>query len=271
MTAVALTIAGSDPSGGAGVQADLKTFHQHGVYGTSVLTLLTVQNTRSVRRVEVMDPGLVREQIEAVVDDVPPDAAKTGALGSADVVNVVADLAERFEFPLVVDPVMISKHGASLLDEAAREVLRERLVPRATVLTPNASEAGWLAKMDVVDRSTARDAAFAIAELGAWAVLIKGGHLRGAEAVDLLCVNGQIVELSAPRIDTTHTHGTGCTYSAAITARLARSERLLEAVSEAKGWLTEALMNPPDIGSGVGPVDHFAPVSRNSVPPPERG
>ncbi|MCB9597654.1 MAG: bifunctional hydroxymethylpyrimidine kinase/phosphomethylpyrimidine kinase [Sandaracinaceae bacterium] len=269
MTTVALTIAGSDPSGGAGVQADLKTFHQHGVYGTSVLTLLTVQNTRGVRRVEAMDPGLVREQIDAVVSDVPPAAAKTGALGTADVVRVVSEAAEHFEFPLVVDPVMISKHGAALMDEAARVALRELLVPRATLLTPNAPEASWLAGIDVVDRHSARDAAFAIAELGAWAVLLKGGHLGGPEAVDLLCVKGQIIELSAPRIESPHTHGTGCTYSAAITARLALAEPLLSSVSEAKGWLTEAILSGTAIGSGIGPVNHFAPVSRKSYPPPE--
>lgn len=269
MTTVALTIAGSDPSGGAGVQADLKTFHQHGVYGTSVITLLTVQNTRGVRRVEVMAPDLVREQIEAVVSDVPPGAAKTGALGSAAVVEAVAEAAERFEFPLVVDPVMISKHGAALMDEAARVALRERLLPRATLVTPNAPEAAWLAGFDVTDRRAARRAVEAIAALGAWAVLLKGGHLAGEQAVDLLFVQGQMVELSAPRIDSPHTHGTGCTYSAAITARLARAEPLLGAVSDAKGWLTEALLDPPRIGTGIGPVNHFTPVSRKSHPPPE--
>ncbi len=269
MTSVALTIAGSDPSGGAGVQADLKTFHQHGVYGTSVLTLVTVQNTRSVRRVEVLDPSLVKEQIDAVVSDIPPGAAKTGALGSAAVVQAVAEAAQGFEFPLVVDPVMISKHGAALLDEAARVALRELLVPRATLLTPNAPEASWLSGIDVVDRHSAREAAYAIAELGAWAVLVKGGHILGEEAVDLLCVHGQIIELSAPRIDTRHTHGIGCTYSAAITARLSYAEPLLAAVSDAKGWLTEAMLDPPGVGRGIGPVNHFATVSRRSLVPDE--
>jgi len=269
MTSVALTIAGSDPSGGAGVQADLKTFHQHGVYGTSVLTLLTVQNTCSVRRVEVLDPGLVREQIDAVLDDVPPGAAKTGALGTAAVVRAVAEAAQHFEFPLVVDPVMISKHGAALLDESARMALKEELIPRATLLTPNAPEASWLAGIDVVDRHSARDAAHAIADLGAWAVLVKGGHILGDQALDLLCVQGQIIELSARRIDTRHTHGVGCTYSAAIAARLALSEPLLSAVSDAKGWLTEAMLDPPRVGRGIGPVNHFAPVSRGSLVPHE--
>ena len=267
MTAVALTIAGSDPSGGAGIQADLKTFHQHRVYGTSVLTLLTVQNTCSVQRVEVMDPGLVREQIQAVVEDVPPAAAKTGALGSAEVVRVVAEAARAFEFPLVVDPVMIAKHGAPLLAETARQALKEELLPRATLVTPNAAEASWLSGIEVTDRKSAREAAYAIHELGAWAVLVKGGHLAGEQALDLLYVKGQIIELSAARIKTEQTHGIGCTYSAAITARLAQAEPLVAAIAEAKGWLTEALLSPPCIGAGIGPVDHFAPVSRKSVPP----
>lgn len=267
MTSVALTIAGSDPSGGAGLQADLKTFHQHRVYGTAVVTLVTVQNTRGVRRVEVLDHELVREQVDSVVSDIPPGAAKTGALGSAAVVETIATLAESFEFPLVVDPVMISKHGAALLDEEARRALRDKLLPRATLVTPNAHEAAWLSGRDVASRAMAADAARAIADLGAWAVLVKGGHLRDAEAVDILYANGQVHELSAPRIDTPHTHGTGCTYSAAITARLAIGEPLLAAVSEAKGWLTEALLSPPRVGQGVGPVDHLARVSRHSQPP----
>lgn len=268
MPEVALTIAGSDPSGGAGVQADLKTFHQHGVYGTAVITLVTVQNTHGVRRVEILDASLVREQIDAVVSDIAPGAAKTGALGDLAVVETVAEAAEHFEFPLIVDPVMISKHGVALLDEDARVAMRDLLVKRATLVTPNVPEASWLAGIDVVDRRSARAAAFAIAELGAWAVLLKGGHLGGNEAVDLLCVNGQIVELSAPRIDSPHTHGIGCTFSAAITARLALAEPLLSAVSDAKGWLTEAIMSPPLVGSGIGPVNHFTPVSRKSRPPP---
>ncbi|MGE0788632.1 MAG: bifunctional hydroxymethylpyrimidine kinase/phosphomethylpyrimidine kinase [Sandaracinaceae bacterium] len=276
MAQVALSIAGSDPSGGAGIQADLKTFHQHKVYGATVITLITVQNTRGVERVDVLDPDLVVAQLRAVVDDLRPSAAKTGALGSAAVVEAVAAEAASFEFPLVVDPVMISKHGAALLDEPARVALKEMLLPRATLVTPNAHEAAWLSGRDVFDRASAADAARAIADLGAWAVLVKGGHLGDKEAVDLLFANGQLHELSAPRIDTVHTHGTGCTYSAAITARLAGGEPLLAAVSEAKGWLTETLLSPPKVGHGIGPVDHMTRVARQSRPPgpprdPERG
>ncbi|MEC7525648.1 MAG: bifunctional hydroxymethylpyrimidine kinase/phosphomethylpyrimidine kinase [Myxococcota bacterium] len=267
MTAVALTIAGSDPSGGAGIQADLKTFHQHGVYGTAAITLLTVQNTKRVSHVEVMRPQLVIDQVEAVLEDVPPQAAKTGALGTRGVVEAVAALAERFTFPLVVDPVMISKHGARLIEEDAAFAMRDRLFPHATLITPNAHEASWLVGFEVKDRVSARDAARALQKLGPRGVLIKGGHLSGDNAVDLLFVDGHLTVLSAERVDSAHTHGTGCTYSAAITALLARGEPLLEAVSEAKGWLTEAIRNPPKVGGGIGPVGHFVPVTRKSIPP----
>jgi hydroxymethylpyrimidine/phosphomethylpyrimidine kinase len=269
-TTVALTIAGSDPSGGAGIQADLKTFHQHGVYGTSALTLLTVQNTRGVTRVEVMPADLVAAQIAAVVEDVPPGAAKTGALGSRAVIEAVAEAAAGFGFPLVVDPVMVSKHGAALVQPEAAQALRDVLLPRATLVTPNAHEAEWMCGFEVKDRHAAIEAARALAQRGPEAVLIKGGHVPGDEAVDVLWIDGEVHELSAPRVDTRHTHGTGCTYSAAIAARLARGEPLLEAISEAKGWLTEALRHPPEVGSGVGPVDHFTPITRHSVPPPPR-
>jgi len=268
MVHVALTIAGSDPSGGAGIQADLKTFHQHGVYGAAAITLLTVQNTRGVTEVEVLRPELVRDQVRAVIEDIPPGAAKTGALGSAAVVRAVAELARDFDFPLVVDPVMISKHGAALLDDEAAEALAKELLPRALLVTPNAPEAEVLSGVHVHDAESAEAAARAIAALGPRAVLIKGGHLEGPDAIDFLYIDGHVHELSAPRIATPHTHGTGCTYSAAIAARLACGEPLLEAVSEAKGWLTETLLDPPRLGRGVGPVNHFAPVTRPSVPPP---
>lgn len=259
MTSVALTIAGSDPSGGAGLQADLKTFHQHGVYGTSAVTLLTVQNTTRVSRVAVMDPALVVEQIAAVTEDLPVGAAKTGALGSAPVVRAVADAAAGFDFPLVVDPVMISKHGAALLDDDARAAL-DSLFAHAALITPNGPEAAALTGRSVETLVEARDAAEALAERGC-SVLLKGGHLREGEAIDLLLHEGVVHELPARRIDTTHTHGTGCTYAAAITARLARGEALVEAVTGAKEWLTRAIANAPGLGHGHGPVNHFTPLS----------
>ena len=256
---VALTIAGSDPSGGAGLQADLKTFHQHRVYGASVVTLITVQNTQRVSRVEVLDPGLVVEQLRAVLEDLPVRAAKTGALGSAEVVRALAEEARAFSFPLVVDPVMISKHGAPLMDEEARVALRP-LLRRATLITPNAPEAEELSGRTIRTALEAHRAAFALAELGC-SVLLKGGHLEG-DAVDVLVHEGAAVELRAERIDTRHTHGTGCTYASAITARLAQGVELVEAVRGAKEWLTRAIADAPGLGAGSGPVQHLTRLKR---------
>lgn len=255
---IALTIAGSDPSGGAGIQADLKTFHQFGVYGEAAITLLTVQNTREVSRVQVMSPGLVADQIQAVLRDLPPAAAKTGALGSADMIRTVAAQARGFRFPLVVDPVMISKHGAPLLPEDAVDALRQQLLPLCHLLTPNLHEAAALTGMEVTCPATMRDAARAIADMGAKAVLLKGGHLDG-DALDLLLEDGEFTEFTAARVVTPHTHGTGCTYSAAITACLARGLALQEAVARAKRFIAEAIRTNPGLGAGNGPVNHFAP------------
>lgn len=255
---VALTIAGSDPSGGAGIQADLKTFHQHGVYGAAAITLLTVQNTQRVSRVEVLDAGLVLEQVEAVLEDLPVGAVKTGALGS--VANVQA-IAERFGRPgaprLVVDPVMISKHGAPLIDDAAQVAVRDLLLPVAALVTPNTHEAAVLVGHPVDDLVEAREAALALVAMGARAALVKGGHLEG-DPVDVLAIAGETMDLPAPRIDTRHTHGTGCTYSAAITALLAQGVPLVDAVPRAKRWLTEAIRTAPGLGRGQGPVNHLA-------------
>jgi hydroxymethylpyrimidine/phosphomethylpyrimidine kinase len=257
MKPVALTIAGSDPSGGAGIQADLKTFHQFGVYGEAVVTLLTVQNTVRVSRVECMSAELVVEQIRAVIEDVRPQAAKTGALGGRAIVEAVAAIAAEFDFPLVVDPVMISKHGAPLIAEEARAAVRDQLLKRAYLLTPNLAEAESLAGFAIRDVDGMRRAAEALVRMGARAVLVKGGHLDGA-AVDVLYDGGAWQEFPAPRIDTRHTHGTGCTYSAAITAELARGAPLAEAVAHAKAYITEAIRTAPGLGSGSGPVNHHA-------------
>jgi hydroxymethylpyrimidine/phosphomethylpyrimidine kinase len=254
--ATALTIAGSDPSGGAGLQADLKTFHQHGVYGMAAVTLLTVQNTRSVSRVEVLSGDLVREQIEAVLADVPPKAVKTGALGNAEVIRTVAAL--RIGAPLVVDPVMVSKHGHALLAPDARDALLSLLLPVTTLLTPNTQEAAAMLGRPVDTLAQAEAAAEALTRLGPRAVLVKGGHLTGSESIDVLFHEGRLRRFEAPRIDTRHTHGTGCTYSAAITAGLALGLPLEDAIARAKRWLTRALTTPPDVGGGIGPVDHHA-------------
>jgi hydroxymethylpyrimidine/phosphomethylpyrimidine kinase len=257
-THTALTIAGSDPSGGAGIQADLKTFHQHGVYGMAVISLLTVQNTQSVTRVDPVSPELLKQQLDAVLADIPPGAIKTGALGNAALIEVVA--ATKFDAPLVVDPVMISKHGHALLAREAQHALRTKLLPITTLLTPNAHEAAALTGREVNTLAQAEDAARALAELGPKAVLVKGGHLSETDAIDVLFTENRVIHLRATRVNTTHTHGTGCTSSAAITANLARGLSLEEAVRRAKEFLTRALASPPNVGHGIGPVNHHARV-----------
>jgi hydroxymethylpyrimidine/phosphomethylpyrimidine kinase len=262
MMPIALTIAGSDPSGGAGIQADLKTFHQRGVYGTSVITLVTAQNTVQIRTVQCLSPQIVADQLEAVLEDVPPSAAKTGALGDVEIVKLVADKARDFTFPLVVDPVMFSKHGKPLISEEAWKALAGLLLPRAFLVTPNLQEAGVLAGMEVRDPAAMREAAVRISALGPEAVLVKGGHLEG-EAVDVLFWKGEFKLYRAPRLDTRHTHGTGCTYSACITAELAKGGGLIDAVDIAKRFVTRAIATHPGIGKGSGPVNHHATIDES--------
>jgi len=257
MKPVVLTIAGSDPSGGAGLQADLKTFHQFGVYGAAAVTLITVQNTVSVARVECLPAELVREQIRAVLEDMTPAAGKTGALGNRAIVEAVAEAAAGFDFPLVVDPVLSSTHGVGLLEQQARQILLERLLPRAALVTPNLQEASVLVGFAVEDLAGMRRAAEALLKLGCRAVLIKGGHLPSS-ATDVLWAEGRFYEFSAPRIATHHTHGSGCTYSAAIAAGLARGLPLVEAVQIAKAFVTEAIRTHPGLGRGAGPLNHHA-------------
>jgi hydroxymethylpyrimidine/phosphomethylpyrimidine kinase len=261
---IALTIAGSDPCGGAGIQADLKTFHQFGVYGEAVITLITVQNTQHVAHVEPLLPQLVIDQIDAVLDDIPPHAAKLGALGTREIVEAVALAAGQFQFPLVIDPVMISKHGAPLMTREAREAVRDMLVPRATLLTPNLAEASLLAGIEISGLDDMREAAKRLHDMGAEAVLVKGGHLAGV-ATDILYFDGKFLEFSADRIDTRHTHGTGCTYSAAITACLAIGEALPDAVRRAKAFITAAILTNPGFGEGAGPLNHHAAVPVRST------
>lgn len=257
MIPIALSIAGSDPSGGAGIQADLKTFHQHKVYGMAVITLLTVQNTRGVQAVYRMKPSQVIRQLEAVLADIPPQAAKTGALGDEKILRAVAKAARKFRFPLVVDPVMVSKHGASLFHPSAVRVFIKELLPCAALVTPNLCEAEVLSGIKVRDLESMEKAAQVIAGFGPQAVLVKGGHLKG-EAIDLFYQDGRIRFLKAPRIRTRHTHGTGCTYSAAITAELARGKELFSAIAIAKKFITRAIHTSPGLGHGMGPVNHFA-------------
>jgi hydroxymethylpyrimidine/phosphomethylpyrimidine kinase len=265
MQAVALTIAGSDPSGGAGIQADLKTFHQFGVYGEAAITLLTVQNSQHLSRVEIMPADLVIEQINAVVSDIPPAAAKTGALGSVEIVEAVAGLAESFTFPLIVDPVMISKHGGRLISPAAEEALKTKLLPCASLVTPNMPEAEALTGITIRSERDMETAGQRLRDFGCKAALIKGGHLPG-NAVDILSAPEMLKRFSTRRIDTRHTHGTGCTYAAAITAGLALGNPLHEAIRIAKQFLQSAIESAPGLGSGCGPVNHFARIAGLATP-----
>ena len=259
ITPVALTIAGSDPSGGAGIQADLKTFHQFGVYGQAVVTLITVQNSLGVQRVENIGFELVFEQIRGVFDDFSPSAVKTGALGIRTVGNTkiaeaIASITEELQVRLVVDPVMSSKNGMVLGDPGA--ILP--LLRGAFLLTPNLDEASTICNFVVDDLESMRRAAKTMRGRGASNVLVKGGHLRG-DAVDLLYNSaGEFHEFASPRIETRHTHGTGCAFSAAITAELANGTGLVDAVAKAKAFVTEAIRSNPGLGGGSGPLNFFA-------------
>lgn len=254
---IALTIAGSDPGGGAGIQADLKTFHELGVYGTSVVTLVTVQNTVRMSRVETLDAGLVGEQFDAVLEDLTPHAIKTGALGTAAIIEAIA--ARKFAAALVVDPVTMGKHGIALMDTEARAAMRRLLLPRAALVTPNLGEAAEMAGIPVHDVESMREAARRIAGLGAAAVLVKGGHLSpNDEALDILWAGGEFTEFRMARVESRHTHGTGCVYSAAITAGLARGLSVVEAVGKAKSFVHAAILNAPGLGGGAGPLDLWA-------------
>ncbi|MBI3649076.1 MAG: bifunctional hydroxymethylpyrimidine kinase/phosphomethylpyrimidine kinase [Actinobacteria bacterium] len=255
----ALTIAGSDSGGGAGIQADLKTFSALGVYGMTAITAVTVQNTKGVSSYEELSPRTVGDQIRSVATDIGVDAAKTGMLASAGIVAAVAGaIAETGIANLVVDPVFMSKHGHLLLALDAGDGLRERILPRATIVTPNLPEAGGLVGEDVATRDDMRRAADAILALGPRAVLVKGGHLAGAATAADLFADGATQEwIEAERIDTPHTHGTGCTLSAAIAAYLARGDALLDAVRAGKVFVTEAIRHALALGGGIGPVDQL--------------
>jgi hydroxymethylpyrimidine/phosphomethylpyrimidine kinase len=264
---IALTIAGSDPGGGAGIQADLKTFHQLGVYGTSVVTLVTVQNTVRMSRVETLDAALVGEQFDAVLEDLTPHAIKTGALGTAAIIEAVA--SREFACPLVVDPVAVGKqgvgkhgtgkHALALMDADARLAMKRLLLPRAALVTPNLDEAAEMAGISVHDAESMREAARRIAGLGAAAVLVKGGHLTGnSDALDILWQGGVFTEFRTARVESRHTHGTGCVYSAAITAWLVRGLSVVEAVGKAKEFVHAAILSAPGIGAGAGPLGLWA-------------
>ncbi|HEX5138870.1 MAG TPA: bifunctional hydroxymethylpyrimidine kinase/phosphomethylpyrimidine kinase [Planctomycetota bacterium] len=255
----ALTIAGSDPSGGAGVQGDLKTFQAHGVYGMAVLTALTAQNTKGVSGVHDVPAPFVARQIEAVLTDIPVGAAKTGMLSAAETVEVVASVLSRLRVPhLIVDPVMVATSGDALLRDDAVAVLLERLFPLATLVTPNLPEAERLADMRIGTVEEMRRAAVRLRERGAQAVLVKGGHLPGDQVIDLLYADGAFHEFSGKRIRTEHTHGTGCALSAGIAAQLARGADLMEAVGRSRAFVRRGLERAIPLGRGASPINHLA-------------
>ena len=259
--AVALTIAGSDSGGGAGIQADLKTFAALGVHGTSAITAITAQNTVGVTDILELPVALIRAQIAAVAEDIGVQAAKTGMLSSSAIIDAVAAAIEEFGVGnLVVDPVMIAKGGTRLLREDAVEALRTRLLPLAAIVTPNLPEAEVLLGRSIESLEERKRAARDLVAMGARAAVVKGGHAEG-DAIDVLCDGSNVVELPARRIATANTHGSGCAFSAAIAAGLAKGSEPLDAVREAKRFITAAIADSIEIGRGHGPVNPMASLS----------
>jgi hydroxymethylpyrimidine/phosphomethylpyrimidine kinase len=254
----ALTIAGSDSGGGAGIQADLKTFAAHGVYGTSAITAVTAQNTRGVRAWQAVATDLVVAQIDMVMEDIGAEAVKIGMLATADIVRAVARSLSGYGLRhVVVDPVMIAKGGDRLLDEDAVEALRTALLPLAHVVTPNIPEAEALSGRTIQSPDDVRAAARRILEFGPLVVLVKGGHGTGPQSIDVGCTSDSTFEIHGPRIDSRNTHGTGCTLSSAIAANLAKGIAVEQAIREARRYLEGAIRHAPDIGGGHGPLEHF--------------
>jgi hydroxymethylpyrimidine/phosphomethylpyrimidine kinase len=254
----ALTIAGSDSGGGAGIQADLKTFAAHGVFGTSAITAVTAQNTRGVTSWIALPPAMVRAQIDAVISDIGADAVKIGMLANAELVTTVAAAIGALNLRhVVLDPVMVAKGGNALLEPSAVDAIRTTLVPLAHVVTPNAPEAEILAGMPVRSMADVLEAGRRIHEMGASVVLIKGGHIEGAESIDVAFTADESFELRGPRINSSSTHGTGCTLSSAIAANLALGMPIREALQRAREYVEGAIRHAPGLGGGHGPLNHF--------------
>ena len=253
-----LVVAGSDSGGGAGIQADIKAVMALGGYAATAITALTAQNTVGVHGVLPVPPHFVRQQIDVVLDDIGADAVKTGMLGSAEVVQAVAAALRRrgSPVPLVVDPVMVAKGGARLLDDPAVAALRRDLLPLAALLTPNVPEAEALTGLAIADHAAARRAAQALLDLGAAAVLLKGGHLDGAVVQDILATPAGLEVIESPRVDTRHTHGTGCTLASAVAAGLAQGMTLSDAVRRGAAYVHAAILAAPGFGAGHGPLGH---------------
>ena len=257
---IACTIAGSDSGGGAGIQADLKTFHQFGVFGTSVICTVTAQNTTGVRAWQALPATLVTQQIDALAEDLPPQAVKSGMLGSAEIVEAVAAGLARHRLPnYVLDPVMMATSGDRLLPREAEGLIGRRLVPLATLVTPNLDEAGVLIGEEVRTPAQMERAARALLKLGARAALVKGGHLAGGVVVDVLAAGDDKWRFERPRLDTTSTHGTGCALAAAVAAGLAQGRPLERAVTDALDFVQRAMAAAPGLGAGHGPLNHFVP------------
>ncbi|TET64731.1 bifunctional hydroxymethylpyrimidine kinase/phosphomethylpyrimidine kinase [Candidatus Bathyarchaeota archaeon] len=261
---VAITIAGSDSGGGAGIQADLKTFASLGVHGTTAITSITAQNTYSVTAIEDLKTQIIQEQIKAVAEDLGIDAGKTGMLHTEEIIKTVSSEVSKYKFPLVVDPVMNTKSGVPLLKTEAIDALEHYLLPKATVITPNRFEAEKLAGMKIKDLKDAKIAAEKISEMGPKAVIIKGGHLEEKNAIDLLYYEGSFKTFSTPRLDVKTTHGTGCSFSAAIAAELAKKMEIPEAVEKAKEVVALGIKFGLRIGKGYGPVNPMAYLFRES-------
>lgn len=257
---IALTIAGSDSGGGAGIQADLKTFQRFGVFGTSAITAITAQNTKGVSRWEAVSPDLVRAQIDSLVDDLPPAAFKSGMLANAAVASAVAGaIREHSLHNYVLDPVMVATSGDALFESDTIDVIRRELIPQALLVTPNLHEAAILVGDEIIDEEAmARAGEKIVNDMGAQAALIKGGHLNSGDRVVDILYDGNVRAFRAPRLDTTNTHGTGCTLSAAIAAQLANGESLHAAVRRAIDYVHNAIATAPGLGSGHGPLNHLA-------------
>ncbi len=260
---IALTIAGSDSGGGAGIQADLKTFHQFGVFGTSVIVAITAQNTRGVRAVHAVPASMVAAQLEAIAEDLPPAAVKTGMLATVALAGQIADaIRDRGWSSYVCDPVMVASSGDRLLDAPAEAVVRERLLPLAALVTPNLDEAAILTDLEVREPAQMEQAGRRLLELGAGAALVKGGHLVAEAMTDLLVTPRGTRRFSRPRLATTSTHGTGCTLSAAITAGLALGRDLESAVEDGLDYVYRAMRAAPGLGGGHGPLNHTVAARR---------
>jgi hydroxymethylpyrimidine/phosphomethylpyrimidine kinase len=266
---IALTIAGSDSGGGAGIQADLKTFHQFGVFGTSVVCAVTAQNTRGVRAWQALPVTLVSQQIDALAEDLPPQGTKSGMLANGELVEAVAWGIERRGFrQYVLDPVMVATSGDRLLERAAEQLIAKRLVPLAALVTPNLEEAAILVEDEIRTPADMERAGRDLVKMGATAALVKGGHLAGDEVIDVLVTDGGVRRLRHPRLATTSTHGTGCTLSAAVAAGLALDRPLGRVVEDALDFVHRAIAAAPGLGKGHGPLNHFVPAPPR---PPSEG